>query len=140
MSKKIFVFESDNCDTLNYMNNIVDTFMTLNGDFTKCRKYDNISDAFASEYTDEFVDTIYKNEPDEYSTCFNSGIPIENFKNYISDNIKKQRYYETKITDAIVDDLCQLDVLLKKEEGIEGYNKMYEVKKDELGDSFLIFK
>ena len=38
--------------------------------------------------------TIYKNEPDEYSTCFNSGIPIENFKNYISDNIKKQRYYE----------------------------------------------
>lgn len=139
MLKKIFVFESDNKETLNSINNNVLNLLSNDNESIKCRNYDEISDAFASEYTDDIVNSVFENERNDYN-CLSSGIPLNDLKNHISDNIRKDRYYETEITDAVLDELCQLDILISESDGKEKFNKMYEIKKDELGDSFLIFK
>lgn len=127
MYKKIFVFESNDKKSLNFLDNVINLEL-MNDESFKYRKYDDVSDAFASEYTDDFVSTVYKNEPEEYN-CLSSGIPLNKLKNHISDNIKKHRYYENEISDAIEDELCQLSILTSKSDGVEKFNKMYEIKK-----------
>lgn len=145
MAKKIFVVESENNDPFKMITNML-TYMELLNDASagdkgcNYRSYDSITDAFTSEYTHECTDNLLSYSPNDYKCILKSGIPIENIKNHIISNIKTDTDYETEISDAIYYTLDELETELNSEDGIERFNKNYEVKKNELGDSFLIFK
>ena len=139
MSKKIFVFETENQLSMEDMENFVSNYNELIDESAIIRKYDDIVNAFANEYIDDFIDTVHKNEPEQFNHCF-STIPLSNIKNEISDKVRNGAQFVDEIDSAIAYELTSLNNQLSHYDGVKRFIETYEFKKNTLGESFLVFK